>query len=385
MTLAFIKTFFKWILRFFGVEFIEPPSDDLEEKAKFELDEKIEKIRSRRSNHEVDSKPFECDTVEGPASVGSYESAYDIQIPNSVDSFIEFHSNEVIQARPELIFAGTFLKQKKVAIKKVGSDDVQLEKEMIIADQLKHHENFLVHLFGFRQLGECYIATEAYDATLLCLVDHPTFHCETDFRNVLMQLCNGLEFLHDSGIAHRCLDMRNIVVVMRKKSPIFKITNFRDAMRTTRENFFKTDVKDLGNILDNLKALQNLQKSQVSTMSTSDSILFYDIIDIMTNEDYRDRPSIAQVKAHPFLWTPHETLHFIVQLAKLLESKNTPTAYDALKKISPQVLANNDWRSCIDRYVLDELKAINSGTFPKCGIIKLVKTIRNLVRNHFSS
>lgn len=368
MFFAIFQTFFKWILGLFGAELIAPPTDDLNELARSQIGQLIKIIRSRNDKSEVDAKSFEVNvSVQGSVFV----------IPKSTDSFIEFYSDEIIQESPEIIFGGFFLNQKKVAIKKVGWDNIQLDKELAIADQLKHHENFLMHLFGFKQLNECFIATEFYDASLLSLFHNSSnFTCEINLKDLMKQLCNGLEFLHDSGIAHRCLHLRNIVMVMRGNQPIFKITNFRDALQTSNEKFIKSDIKDLANIFILLRGFQTSEND----WKLSDDVLLLDIVDEMTSEDHHHRPSMSQITAHPFLKSPHEILHFIVQLAKLLESMNKFLFHDALEKVSSKIFTH-DWRSFIDHYVCSELREINFGKYPAPHVTGLVKTIRNLVRS----
>lgn len=387
MLLSIVLTVWRWISSFLVFDHVRQPTDDLEETARQEIRVKLAEIRSRKD--EVDARTYEPESIydyERPTrNVFHLQGPYVVSVPESVDSFIAFHSHEIIQSSPEFIFAGTFLKQKKVAIKKIGSDDLQLEQEMLIADLLKHHENFLPHFFGFNQKGENFVATEYYVETLNCFDNISSSFCKLDVKNVLSQICNALEFLHDSGIAHGCLSKQNIAVILRGNEPVFKITNFRDAVKTIREEAFNQDVQGLGFILLDLLSKQKMQADlqdkphPYRSPSLSDENLCLNLVDKMTVDDLKNRMTVKQVKSHPYLWTAHETLHFIVQLVKMLEAKNNETFEKELKKVSCGIFPD-DWRGYVDPSIIDELKSINFGRLPFGNIFGLVKTIRNLVR-----
>lgn len=383
MMLRIIFSVWRWISALFVFDSVRQPTDDLEETARQEIRVKIAEIRGRKDEIDAYEWKLECADLE---KIVFQMKIWDggVRIPESVDSFISFQNDELIQESPELIFTGTFLKRKKVAVKKIGSDDLQLDLEMEIAEELKHHENFLPHFFGFNQNGDNFVAMEYYKETLNCFDFMPLRFCKLNVKNILNQVLNGLDFLHDSGIAHGCLNKQNIAIVMKGSEPVFKITNFRDAVRTIREEAFQKDIADLGFILNDLFSKEKLHANEtISTPNRSPPLseekLCVDLVDKMTyNDDLRRRMTVKQAKSHPYLWTSHETLHFIVQLVKMLEMKNNETFEMRLKKVSAKIFPD-DWRGYVDPFIMDELKSINFGRLPSSSVFGLVKTIRNLV------
>ena len=384
MFIEIIKFLLSWITSYF--EFIETPSDDLEDIATLEVESKLQEIRKRKSISEVDALPttceLECEYVL--ENVDPYpvqrQGLHDILIPKYFDEFIEFfnnHHDHIIQKSPEFIFRGEFLKQKRIAIKRLGSDHIQLDKEMKIARKLKNHENILTHLFGFKHevYGGTFIAMENYVCSLL---DCPaiTIDIEFDIKDIFKQISTGLKFMHDNRIAHCCLYLRSIVISTRggTQELIYKISNFRQATEDASEIDLKADIEDLGYLLDKLGSA-----GIVTWPSVADEVLRVDMIDKMTKQNYKSRPRMKDVLTHPFLWTPHETLHFIVQIAKLLESKNKTILGEMLEKNSNKVFTT-DWRGYIEKQILQELKSINFDKLPMRNIVGLIKTIRNLVR-----
>lgn len=363
MAKGWIFAFFGWIVQFLKNYWnpIEAPSDDLEEIAKIDIEQNLDEIR-RRNVHEIDAKPFE--KIEK-----SKTRTHAADIPKSTESFIEFNAKEVIQDDVELIFGGSIYK-RRVAIKMIGCDLDQVAAEMKIAEKLKHHENFLYHFFSFTQKRVSFIAMEFYERSLCQFLPN-------DLRDFLKQITSGLEHLHSLKIAHKGLVARNIAVVMRGNTAIYKITNYRDSITEADEEYLKDDIESLGKLLlklrDQLQAEKNLGK-----WKTADDVLCVSLINKMTAKDWKLRPSIKAVKGHPFLWSPHETLHFIVEVAKKLESNRCAAFYDLLKTNSSRIFTS-DWRGYIDRFVIDELRGINYDKLPFPNIIGLIKTIRNLV------
>lgn len=363
MAMGWFFAIFGWIVRAVKnyLSPIEAPTDDLEEIARDEVKQSLKEIR-RRNIHEIDAKPIEKIEKSRTRSLAN-------EIPKSTESFIEFNAKEVLQDDAELVFGGSIYKSR-VAIKIIGCNQDQVAAEIKIAERLKNHENFLFHFFSFTQKRVHFIAMEYYERSL--------FHfLPPDLRDFLKQMCNGLEHLHALKIAHKSLVARNIAVVMRGNTAIYKITNFRDSISEADEELLKDDVEALGKLL--LKQRDRLQSDVHSKKwGTSDDVLCVALINKMTAKDWNLRPSIKKVKTHPFLWSAHETLYFIVEIAKKLESNKCFALYDLLKKNSSRIFTS-DWRGYVDRYVIDELREINFDKLPIPNIIGLIKTIRNLV------
>lgn len=381
MFLNLLKSIFKWIICYF--DFVDLPSDDLEEKARFEIESKLKDIRKRKNVSEVDARTcniiVEQDKLNGYLYSQRY-GLFDIPIPDCFDEFVEFNcweKNVLIREASHLIFRGKFLDQKKIVIKKnLGNDHVQLDKEMKMAEKLRNHENILTYLFGFKhsKYEGVFVAMENFDAFLIdySKVDN---YINFDIKDILRQVSTGLRFMHEYRIAHCCLNLSSIAIVKRGKTVIYKISNFLFTMENACERLLKADVEVLAYMIDDLvDKLVDI----VGLSSTSDEVLRVDLIEKMSRQNFRRRLTFEEVLTHPFLWTSRETLHFVVKLAKLLESKHKRTLYKILENVTYKVFTS-DWRGYIDKQVLDDLKSVNFHTLPLRNIIGLIKTIRNLV------
>ena len=383
----YIKTFFYWIVGYFGYEYIEPATDNLEEIAKLEIQKILEEIINRKYQYPEIRENSMVDVLKVPN--GSFNKKNRQSLPTtqfkvpilhehgSESESFDLHEFDIIQVDPK-VFKATFFDQKKFAMKRTKSKFV--ENEVKIAGKLAYHENILTYFVRIKQLDKIYIAMEEYTCSLDRLEDFE----ETNFelKDVFKQVSKGLKFMHDSKIAHRYLKWQNIAVVMRGTTLIYKISNFQQAKNDASEFDLKDDIEDLGYLLENL-----INKFTFNTYNknplTADEFLSVNLINEMTKYYYEERPMMKDVLTHPYLWTPHETLHFIVQIAKILEAKDK-TMSNILEESARNVYPT-DWRSYIFKDdVIHLLKATNPWRKPPAGgMIGLVKTIRNLVCINF--
>lgn len=110
----------------------------------------------------------------------------------------------------------------------------------------------------------------------------------------------------------------------------------------------------------------------------SDDDALYDMIMRTSKGNF----SIKDIRQYPFLWTPHETLMFIVEVVKRMEpflgARNYPIVEEIFKTCTKNVLSGEDWRSRTLEIVEIQTKA-NNGVRPHKSLIGLLKIIRNLV------
>ena len=398
MFIFVFKKLLRWILSFFfEIKVSKRLEDQIDHEGKSEdlIEKKLNKILIYRREDQVDSRTLEC----GELTRTHKKSWRDI--PEDDTDYIQFYRDErsVIESTQDFIFSGILLQQKKVSIKK--TTEFHARQELSIAKELNHHENFLPYFFGQKMLNSSFelIVMEYYETNLKYYED------QYDLRDLLMQVTAGLEYLHKIRIAHFYMNTENISVLKNIEKPtflrnIFKITNFENAKKTRHELDFKTDIQDLGKMLVTICNLHNYQIS-LDKYSSHEKNLLANLIDNLLDDDFQTRPSAKEVKDFPFLWTPRDTLHFIVQISKLLESSPETNSYifhDELKRNSKKVLCK-EWWQYVDREVFEELERINRQKVNKrfvkrlaklCltsedvtmrgDIISLIKTIRNLVR-----
>lgn len=404
MFLALIETILKWILKFcYSIEFwrVEAPKECLENTAENEIAAKLEKlIKIESEGDNVDAKTWII-----PKTTKIHEPTEILEIPKSIYSYIEFDQTAVLQYHPELIFRGTFLKQKKVTIKKCRFDERKMKCEMRVAELMNTHASFLSYYFYFRQHEEYYIVMEYFDETLETLLPKPGVYF--DVRDIFSQVISGVEYLHQYfGYVHRNLHPRNVAVTIRREKLICKITNF-SAAALTLDFDFKQDFSALGNILLHVYDLRNAQDKMTDQKfaqfdkekywSSHDKILCVDLIELLNSDvtkvdqNTKEDTVVRPVSAHPFFWSPRDTLNFIVQFAKLFEKPDS-SIFQSLRKISKKIIGS-DWRGYVCCNVMQELDEINRKNLPsylkfkfhpedvslRNDLVTLIKTIRNLV------
>lgn len=393
MVYFWFKTILKWFLSvFFSIEVSEigKISEDVVEKQRKEINQKFMAVLSL---DEIDAKSFERGRIVAQMEsdvkfhfqMGSEDSSWQ-KIPESdKDDFIQFQRTEnslIEHSEKTLIFTGSCMNQKKLSIKKISRIE-NGKTELKIANKLTHHESFLPYFFTFTQSKIDYIAMDYYKSNL------KDFDLKYDLKSFLIQICNGLEFMHKLKIAHLSINFQSIAVVQHSTQTIFKIKNFEKSIETDDVFHHRKDISGLRKVLVDTCKSKWIQIG-MRKFSEHDISLLTDLMDWMIHE----QPSAKDVKNHPFLMKPREILYFIVEVAKFFESTN-PNGFWFCNEVirnSKRVLVDK-WFNYIDQGAFHELERINRKNFPsmanklilksnatlKGDLIGLVKTIRNLV------
>lgn len=379
----------KWIIKYlYGIESSRVKQIDLEtlfEKAESQLEDELKQLREQQWNLDVvDANTFKTSRTKN-----------DCKVPKSIHAYIKFDPDGLMQVEPELVFRGTFLEHKKVVIRNLGFNKMNLYDEMAYADLTRSHGNYLQHFFGFEQENCFYVAVEHYEHTLENL--SPFIDTRINSRCITAELLNAMEFLHNLQSAHMYLRTRNTAMIARGDRFVCKIFNFSNAgdVRQSTEKDFQEDVLDLGMVLLHVLELQRKQNSNQNEdfsgdWCISDELLIVDLIKSMTKKKASDRPTFKELLTHPFLWSPRDTIHFIIHVAKQLE---TNTGIQNILKRHQSNIFTDDWRQFVDMKILRELDDINRQKLPdslkfkfhscdislRSDVIGLIKTIRNLV------
>ena len=104
------------------------------------------------------------------------------------------------------------------------------------------------------------------------------------------------------------------------------------------------------------------------------------------------QPTTKEILKYPYFWNAQETLNFILEVYKRIESNENDELWKIVMKGSHDVIGTEgNWQIRIEEEVLIELAAIKKtqmlksqsseiNTNQKANIIHLIRTIRNLVR-----
>ncbi|TGJ83018.1 hypothetical protein E0Z10_g5734 [Xylaria hypoxylon] len=132
-----------------------------------------------------------------------------------------------------VVFAGKF-HGRDVAVKRMLTQfwDIATKETQLLLES-DHHQNVIRYYAMSKNDSFLYIALELCQASLSDVVDRPNQFPELaragelDLPRVLLQVANGLSFLHDLRIVHRDLKPQNILVTMgRDGRPRLLVSDF---------------------------------------------------------------------------------------------------------------------------------------------------------------
>ncbi|KAI0536681.1 hypothetical protein GGR58DRAFT_503021 [Xylaria digitata] len=132
-----------------------------------------------------------------------------------------------------VVFAGKF-HGRDVAVKRMLTQfwDIATQETQLLLES-DHHQNVIRYYAMSKNDSFLYIALELCQASLSDIVDRPhqfpelAQAGEMDLPRVLLQIANGLSFLHDLRIVHRDLKPQNILVTMgRDGRPRLLVSDF---------------------------------------------------------------------------------------------------------------------------------------------------------------
>ncbi|KAI1819546.1 hypothetical protein F4861DRAFT_129425 [Xylaria intraflava] len=132
-----------------------------------------------------------------------------------------------------VVFAGKF-HGRDVAVKRMLTQfwDIATQETQLLLES-DHHQNVIRYYAMSKNDSFLYIALELCQASLSDIVDRPhqfpelARAGEMDLPRVLLQVANGLSFLHDLRIVHRDLKPQNILVTMgRDGRPRLLVSDF---------------------------------------------------------------------------------------------------------------------------------------------------------------
>ncbi|KAI0437357.1 hypothetical protein F4803DRAFT_159235 [Xylaria telfairii] len=132
-----------------------------------------------------------------------------------------------------VVFAGKF-HGRDVAVKRMLTQfwDIATQETQLLLES-DHHQNVIRYYAMSKNDSFLYIALELCQASLSDIVDRPHLFPalsragEMDLPRVLLQIANGLSFLHDLRIVHRDLKPQNILVTMdRDGRPRLLVSDF---------------------------------------------------------------------------------------------------------------------------------------------------------------
>lgn len=285
MDSGFFSNWWWWIVGVVNDLFdpIQPPTKDLSEIARIEIEKKLKDIKKvynsefdiekRKqvcrvfllrteyvtepdsgdvSDHDSEEESLQTDMQQLNKSIfqmtiseqGSGQSSSAIQSPRLCDNQALQHPEIELLESIDRIFhhirRGRIFTKKFVSVKAREHFRTQ---HILVAAKLRHHKNILGHLFDFSDGYRMFAVSENFDFVLSKL------YVPTDLKLLTRQVCSGLDYLHEEGIAHGKIKATNVFACVGKNQKTFKIANFEQATINASSELLRKDVQKLGKML----------------------------------------------------------------------------------------------------------------------------------------
>ena len=311
-----------------------------------------------------------------------------------------------------LVFSG-FFDERPAAIKRIPKTakyNIEQEVKLLKKIDTYNHENLIRFFCKLENPKFNYIVTEFYQHSLEDYTTFVTLKKLISIKDILNQVTKAMDHLQDLGIVKLNLNPCDIHIVTCLRVSRVKLTNFVncDIVRSKDNIESSKDILSLGYLfyylLTNGKVLGNQEMKKIyshleklyTKLKTSDEALCASLMIIIlniNNTSGNKQLTAKQILKHPYFWNAQETLNFILEVYKRIESNEQNELWKIVMKGSHDVIGKEgDWQVRIEDEVLVELAAIKKthvsksiNKHQKANIIHLTKTIRNLVKKNVQS
>ena len=320
-------------------------------------------------------------------------------------------SKVIIKHNPTpLVFSGSF-DERPAAIKRIpitAKYDIEQEVKLLKKIDTYSHENLIRFFCKLENLKFNYIVTEFYQHSLEDYTKFNSLKKLISIKEILNQVTKAIDHLKDLGIVNLNLNPCDIHIVTCLRVARVKLTNFGNCDQIRNKAEVELDVsKDILSLgylfyflLTNGEILQKNETKKIykklellyTKLKTSDEALCATLMTDLLNVSNNYQPTTKEILKYPYFWNAQETLNFILEVYKRIESNENDELWKIVMKGSHDVIGTEgNWQIRIEEEVLIELAAIKKtqmlksqsseiNTNQKANIIHLIRTIRNLVR-----
>lgn len=372
------------------------------------------------------SSSLPSNSVRPDVLQGNYNAKYAVVISEHPKVF--YYSNVIIKEHKKVkTFAGN-LDQRKVSIKRIKNDFAKVVKqETEFLEKFDCHPNILRYFFKTQDESFYYIIFEYYETTLDNYFKDNVY-LRIPVQKVIEDVSKGVDFLNRLSIIHLSISPMNVVIARCQDKFMAKLTTFTFAYKLDKQVNVSLNVvpgiegfqapelllRKQANITSDIYSMgclffymiSNGYKMQQVTFPGQDNIistrlrvvrqdksiyiLCVDLITEMLRYHEMDRINTLMVLAHPFFFTTQQILLLILDVHKLIESKNDKFRTLLFTNSKIVVGKTGDWKDQVEIAVLDILTNIRKAHItrlrigigddqPKGTITNLITQIRNSV------
>lgn len=375
-------------------------------------------LQQRNSSNQIPFTFSNSNLSNSPGSIVTINSV------KQIGSIILYKNERLGEGGTSIVYKGIF-HDREVAIKKIPKIcNPKLGSEIKILIEADDHPNIIKYYGKEEDRNNVYLAMSLEDKTLCKLVQSEEFKNYTmeKKKNLLTDLINGLNFLHDKSIVHRDIKPQNVLLghegVVKisdmglaknlnntlsfthnagtcgwKAPELLEQSNYKER---TIEVMKKIDIFSLGCLLyyilnggnhpfgDNESREYNIinRKYELSGIDYESKYL----ISRMIEHDPKDRYTIGEVKDFPLFWKSSDKVQFLKEASDLLEKEKEKDPYSSLVltfeylALKENVRNSYSWRDLIDEKLIIFLEKYRRYDYKK--LSDLLRALRNIA-NHY--
>ncbi|KAJ3632089.1 hypothetical protein Zmor_022110 [Zophobas morio] len=289
-----------------------------------------------------------------------------------------------------VVFRG-FFENRPVAIKRLLKEFYEIANhEVDLLLQSDNHPNIVRYFCKEESEQFCYIALELCEGSLVDFVEQKVA-VALSHLDIVFQLLNGLNHLHNLNLVHRDIKPQNVLITRQfgtqgwvAPEMLFgqRMTKFVDVFSTgcviyyilsggshpfgrsfERECKIRTGTYELSCVENNPEALNLIAK--------------------MISLECSERPTIKEVLKHPFFWSNKKKLQFLTDLSDWVETEkfeSSSNLLSLLQKNASQIYGAN-WKTFLHEELVENLEQFRS--YHGWRLRDLLRCIRNK-KSHYS-
>lgn len=315
------------------------------------------------------------------------------------------------------LFIGTF-ENRKVSVKRMPWNmNFSVIKEANLMSKIDNNENIIRYYCTVQTPENIFIITDRYSVSLRVYMQFH-FELEISTREIIQQLTNAVDFLHQRKIIYLNLNPDNIHVVLVNEFSVIKLTNFEFSeivevkhdvsvqssfigvedfnapeILSRKEACLMSDIYSLGClfyfVITQGKTLQQikspLHEQQIAAglytlqrnINSCDYVLCIDMMTKMVSFHIYHRPTINEVKSHVFFKSAQEVFDLIIEVRKELENEATRKDLQCKLQVNKNQIIGSNWKDRIDEKVYNEI--CKARQYDGRSIYQLVQAIRNQI------
>lgn len=202
-------------------------------------------------------------------------------------------------------------------------------------------------------------------------------------QNILKDVFQALEDLHQSNFAHQDVCLDNILIDFRGKcylSDFDKSLQFEGSADHVKRELIENDMKGLAGVIQNMIRTVAQDMDGLPPDEVDSSVEAGDLIRKLQHPD-EEHQSIKDFFKHPFFWSRASKFNFLQEVGNEPDIKTSENCTLVVNLNRPDAIEGktfNEWTKKIDKRILDDMNRRNPKYPYKDTVESLLKFIRNM-------